>query len=823
MKNRKGLTLIEIMISLVVMSIFVFSLIMAFQNTNVGIFLNRSRTIANALAEEKIEIMKNIDYYRLLVTCPPYNTSYDQIYYPPETFIFGNKSFERRILVEKVKENPTGELVTIQWDTLPDVGLKKITVYVVWNEGGDEKSYFLSNLVRNPDYEITAKIVGTVKNSTTSLALEDVQVFLESMPVYETYTNSAGKYSLDIPEGLNRVVASKHGYFLTRTEAITLVGEQTIDFNLLPKGYGSAAGVVWKHDHLVISQVCAEVWDMYGDPLGRDRYKEVIQLYNPTTYQMLINTTTLKLIYVDDDNNQIMIAPAYKRNTISSKGFLLFVGSLDGATSVYNNISGDATYYALIPIGSGESGGVCIRDSYGIAIDSIAWGNNAWKSAPASAKEGDALILAGSGGLLEQWIVERKAHTTATLTTMGNGQTDQSKGHAFDTQNNNLDLVGGAVASGSRTAQNSLSATETPVSGTPASGAIAFADDDLSSMVVATTGYYYITQISTGAWTLTITSGTLFVQTTFYMYASSTVVRDVVISSVSPYGYIMGTLLKANLQPNSGIRIDGGGQTTTSGSSGRFVLPVPTGTITVTINTNLDKPNYIEITTGPFNVDFGDKIELGQIIVYYNGGVSGTVTSSGGDPLANVVIIAADVATLQERANDMTDINGQYSLSNLASDMTDTYYILPYLSETSGETSTPARYELTFTSTGTYFTDKNFSISQAYAVITGTVTENNQKIKTGVLIIATTSTIAGDPSTINSTFRSGSQVYYSCSSGVEGYFSINVPGAVGAGTLTYYLYAWYSKLGESEAVNSKKSTTIGASAGGKYDAEFSWP
>ena len=128
---KKGVTLVEIMIAMSLMSIGILGMIGSFTYLNRGLQVTKGRTLANNLAQEKIELLKNYSYYRVLVTTETTTDSnfdpaieYDTYPNGMEEIGAGGINFKRYVLIRKLKEN-SGELDDILWDQ-PDEGLKRI-------------------------------------------------------------------------------------------------------------------------------------------------------------------------------------------------------------------------------------------------------------------------------------------------------------------------------------------------------------------------------------------------------------------------------------------------------------------------------------------------------------------------------------------------------------------------------------------------------------------------------------------------------------------------------------------------------------------------
>jgi len=237
-RKEKGFTLAELMVAVSILAIFFLAAISAFFGIGRGILITKTRTIATTLAQEKIEFLKNIPYYRLIVST---DTDYDRTYYPPETEIMvGGTQFERRVFVRKVKESG-GNLV----ETNDDCGLKKIKTTVLWEEDGEEKTLEVTNLYENSERSASsAKIYGTITTIAT-VAINRARVVVVENPSWEDYTLADGEYCIRLVPGNYNLRVTHREYFDTIFSASVLEYESvTENASLFAKGRGSVQGRV---------------------------------------------------------------------------------------------------------------------------------------------------------------------------------------------------------------------------------------------------------------------------------------------------------------------------------------------------------------------------------------------------------------------------------------------------------------------------------------------------------------------------------------------------------------------------------------------------
>ncbi|MCL5027628.1 MAG: carboxypeptidase-like regulatory domain-containing protein [Bacteroidetes bacterium] len=131
----------------------------------------------------------------------------------------------------------------------------------------------------NAQSEIKAKIIGHVSDTSTSLPISDVNVFLSTTTIGSA-TDRNGKYEIDnIPEGSYTLVVSHIGYQWQSTP-IKILKSETIelDFNLTPQVIYSSEVVVtadkpakWKEELKTFTE----------EFLGTDEFSDYCTIINP--------------------------------------------------------------------------------------------------------------------------------------------------------------------------------------------------------------------------------------------------------------------------------------------------------------------------------------------------------------------------------------------------------------------------------------------------------------------------------------------------------------------------------------------------------------
>ena len=872
-----GLTLVEVMVAVFFIGILFVSFASMTGQFSKGVFLTKSGTLANILAQEKIETLKNISYYRLMVTkeedlyAP--GPGYDQSYYPPETLIAGDIRFERRVVVYRMEEVDGNLKIVTSPDSSPDTDLKLVKVTALWMQGADEKSLVIENLRENPSrVALDAKIWGYVTSTGTIFwggtisgyndstdsppadraRLGSAKVYVVENPAYETYTETDGRYELKIPTGTWKLYVSKWGSWDYETPSITVAKSQTKKANvqLQEKLKGKVTGYAVFSDRILISQVVASTISPFGYA------QEYMELYNPTTWQWTITDATFDLKIQTKGpgsrpaENILDVPLIFVNNSIQPNGGYYLIASTHTVIIAGDSVTADAYYdepalaaqgLILDLIEKDRAGAVVIADDYGVAIGSVGW--NRINSPAANPSQGwyERSYISSPNGVEEGYTFMRGAYMRGSR-----GWVSYSHGNAYDEKWNQYDYYvtqGAYSLITSTTMPRNTSAVIAPKGGSPAMGAIVTADDGLSTgySIPPTlwTGYFEMT-MATGTWTVMISTRQ------FFMQVSSVNVRAgqttgipnnqtdpawspwpaqttpcVRLTSPTVCGYVTGTI-GLNI---SGIKVDGTSSLfpAFTDSSGRYRLNLSiSGTTyidaTITVNPYPDSghnPNYStergtatvylgQITTRNFNLAQAGKI---------TGLVSTSSINPQGSPLPNMVVKATKGTLVR---TEVTGSDGIFWFLNVA---TGTWTIGPVLD--SGEGSTPSSVEETLT-IGDSVSVGTFVVSGAMGKFYGNIRDSrdNDLIKSGVLIIATTSTIDADnPPVINDALRNSGRALYCGVTHGDGSYEIPVRAG------SYRLYLWFTEASRVAITVHKKtySGPYAVSAGGSYELDMEIP
>ncbi len=215
--NKKGATLIEVLVGLTLVSFLVLTIYLALAKTVASIGESKQRVGAIAIANEKMEVMRNLEYNEVGVI--------DGIVSGPmlafETVIRNNFEYQVYIDVRYIDDEFDGTGV----DDLIPTDYKFVEVVVYWNHLGKTKSIqFNSNFVPNG---IETNMGGgtLVLNALTSGGenVSNVTVNLTSIENnpkvnYTAVTDNLGSLVLQgVPSQNYRITLSKNGYETVRT------------------------------------------------------------------------------------------------------------------------------------------------------------------------------------------------------------------------------------------------------------------------------------------------------------------------------------------------------------------------------------------------------------------------------------------------------------------------------------------------------------------------------------------------------------------------------------------------------------------------------
>ncbi|MBI4678296.1 MAG: carboxypeptidase regulatory-like domain-containing protein [Elusimicrobia bacterium] len=825
---RRGATLTEMMVAMTILTIVAIAGMSSFSFITKSIHKSRTRTLANNLVQEKMEVLKNYSYYQLLVTTHTtvdnnHGVVYDDMTYPPETIgLWGYPTFTRAVHVAYA-EMAGNQISTISYSS-SDTGLKLITSYLLWKDGDMYKTVMIKNLLANPSVSgMDSGLAGTATQSVGG-ALQGAIVEVVGNPNWTAFTDSAGAYSFSVAKGTYSITCSSQGYYqeIKTSIAAPRGSSGNANFTMVKIASGIVSGTVWISTQLVIAGMVVSSDTCNGNdpnpavvpvpdcPAANER--EWIDVYNPTTYTWTITDTTFRLWY---DNKVGGAAPqdiplTFVNTSLPSKAYYLIAST---RTIQVNGVlySADAYYTAEgsnVAIDASDGGIGIAPPGGGPGIrfwDSICWSNESGPQPPTDFKEGACAPT--STGFMDGWQAVRKTHYLSAVV-------DLNYASSYDTDYTTRNWCYDVQVT---TPPRNTSVVRTPLVGRPAHGAMAVASDGRSSPARTTAvdygndqerAQFSILGVTTGTWIVTITSGaymleigtvTVLQNATTYVPNATTVpawpaadASHSILISTSSGGFIQGYVYGAGSSystPIKDIQVDAGGPTATSSGSGYYIINVSSGTVTVNANLNSANSSYgtdsAQVSVGLGEVAAAPDFHLGQ-----SGLISGYVTSGTG-ALPNVVVKASrSGGVLYESYSDNT---GYFYIS--VSTAGTAYTVTPVLAAGQSYATTPTDpLTGTVSGSGQVVHVGTITVTGGMGTITGKVKDDlvtddlEKDITTGVLIIASVGAISDPPAAIYGSSAPGmAYPVYSASSQSDGSYSLEVTAG------SYYMSAYYPR------------------------------
>jgi hypothetical protein len=803
--------------------------------------------MASNLAQEKMQILKQKTYYQILVTTAPAHDStdflpevvdYDTGYFPPESIVEAGVTYTRYTYVQSLRED-SGALSNLAPGT-PDVGMKRITISVVWGQGDGKRKVTVRSVVSNPDTVMANVVFNGVVKSTAGAAIAGGFVKLVEGAGWADTTDSNGNYNINATPGTFTLMASATGYYNSTKSVVIAAGNtQTNNFSLTRIAAGMINGYPWLIDHLVISQVVGSSVDISVTPAFDQEY---VELFNPSTVTWTVaGNVGLKFRRSVDASSKV-IQLTYYNPQIPPGGYYLFAntgtvttnGMSVNADAVWapTNSTSDFPYFAsqgnIIPVdadGAAEGSGALelYNTGDGSTLDRVGWDKSGY---PAPFYEGQAIVQ--TIGLSRNELYARKTSTgdisgvTWTL------------GPAYDSNNNNNDFYDYSSAI-PVPPHNSLSPVTTVVSGTPAAGAVVSCTDGLSASTEAVLlggagsssfAYFSLVNVATGTWTVYITSGTNALPLAsggVTIPSAGSVVNfpgnTTFLDEYRNNGFVTGHVRDAYGAALSGITVtSGGANNTTTASDGSYRLNVLPGTVDITANPAVGGiASYVTASSDTISVQTGQVSSGVDFNLYRGGRLSGFVTRDGVNGLPGVALAILDANSIA-RDQQVSGTDGRFTSVILS---TGIYTVYPSLGTL--ETSTPASSTVTVLGIGGTQFSSTFTVAGALGYINGTVKSGGQPIKTGVLIVVTTTTLTGSPAGPPdlSTATLCGPPYYLVSSLEDGTYTAEVRGSTNP---AYRVYAYFpTPSGSTVALSTATATNVQVVAGQTTTGvNFSW-
>ncbi len=838
-RKKPATTLIELLVATAILSIGILVLAETFKYIQIAIQSSKNKTIATNLAQEKMQILKQKSYYNILPTTAPLYLSdfdpplpYDNYFFPPENILEAGVNYTRYVYIQAVRED-SGEIVILP-PTTPDTGMKMITITIVWDNRGTPKKIQIKSLIANPDTVMSNCVVrGRIWDSSTLSPIENAVVNIAENQGFRDTSDLTGNYSITLNPGDYTLSVQARGYFpVLKSVSVAANETKTEDFSLIKMDTGTITGCPWLRTHLVISQVVGSS----ENAAGYDQ--EYVEIFNPTTYTWTVNGEIglkFQRIY-DSQRKEILID--YYTDYISSESFYLFAntttvmvkGVAKNADAVWSdfNTTADFPYFGnqhnIIPVlgdGTDEGGGALelYQISSGKTMDMVGWNRNNGASGKKTAPFYETNPIPQNAGLQENEQYVRYSSTEGVSLYYG---------PAYDSNDNSVDfyVYSSSVSVVPRNSSNTL----TVISGTPAGGAVVSCSDGLSSAATAyLTGNvpyaeFTMIDVATGAWSVIISSSgysllrdtvTIASAGDVYVFPSTSTFLDTEIS----WGYITGKVTDVSgsaIIPAIAIT-NYTFNTTANTTNGSYTLMVSTGYNTVVANPNNENPNYVSISSQNVFVGLGE-IKSGLDFILYQGArISGFLTRDGVNALPGVPITVSDSnnAVVDQQTSDNS---GRFTTNVIS---TGTYTVTPIVD--SKETVSPSTYSVTLSAPGLTVFSATFTVSNALGYIQGSVSYQGEPVKTGVLIVVTTTTLSGsppEPPDLDYSALTGPP-FYLTSSNENGAYLIEARESTGSG---YNVYAYYFIPGETTCtIVSSSTVNIQVIAGQKTTGvDFSW-
>ena len=811
-----GFALLDVLIAALIVTIVGIAVALAFSNVSRSMVFSRMRTVANNLAQEKVEAVKSISYGDIKVTSAGDLSSYGYDNtnedYVPETVTAAGVQYKRYTTLWLASEQLVGGKTVISTMTPSsfDCGVKKIKVEVKWVSNNRQQSLVLYNLITDPEKETKNGVVyGFVTSTDTTLPLADVEVAVVQNMAWSTITSATGYYIIEttMPATV-QVTAFTDDYFSATSNNITIPARCDLQLSKIPVGI--IDGYVVKNDHLIISLVVATtIYNQYR--YSSDVDEEYVQLYNPTTWQWEIsndwpyNHDYVKFYYVNS-SNQISQFPSmtYRTDSLPSYAYYL-IGNQSHLYLNQTRVDPDA-YYDGNVMTSSAAAGVAICNRYNVWLDSVSWGRVSGEGTvpPSKAVETKGFTVSGKSPIAPGYMLYRIGlGSTGTFTVRGGG--------ANDSNDNSSDFCYEAIGKTCGPPYSS-SLSSPPASGTPACGAFVSSDgcpyNDITDTctVKSDHGAYYCIKVTSGSCNIHISLGNCYADINNISIRDgehktlSTVCLNSSCSgssSSSSSGTISGVVMNGvNNKVLPGILVSVGAYSTITNDKGKYVLLVDTGPYMVIANPNNNSSSW---TSDAESITVPSKtvVTVPNLLVYPATTISGLTRNDVSAPLP-YVMITASVTSVGDLRTVTSGPDGTYKIVGIRTGSCSVY---PIIGDADTYTSDKT-YPVTLAQ-GVENSGNNFTIYSGRGKIRGTARYNNGSITTGALIIATTGPVPADPPpSINSAFIASPIAYYGTVSIADGSYELVVKKGY-----SYNIRVWYARL-----LNNNTITTISKTA-----------
>lgn len=861
--RRAGSTLTELIVASAIMSIGILGLFGAFRFITRSVFVSRGQTLANNLAQERVEYLKNITYYGLLVTTTSAidnsftpGLEYDTVSYPPELISIAGINFTRYTYVNMAQVDD--DLITDVGSNYPDTGMKLITVHVVWTDNGVRKKWSLRNLLENPYVNpLDATITGTITKAAGGGGLQGAVVSVEQNPDWNATTDASGNFNFKVYHGTYSVRASSAGYYdaISTAQVVAKGSSKSYGLSLVQIATGTVSGIAWYNNDLVFSQVVANTFTFVAN--GDETEVEYIELFNPTTFPINVGDDAgsypmpLTIWYYDDAGNTRYLAwtnadpPNWTRQhyistfvapggyyTISNSSYFC-VGSTWVHADMYyfNTAAGGAARTEHIDlIKNDTAGGLYMYrypNSLGYPNDVIGWADN--DSAWPPVYEGTPIPDIGGGndglGVPPGKQLVRVSSPAANMTDIA------WYGRAYDSGSNARDWL--YTYSGGPTffftPYTVAHGTFPVLTGKPAPGAFVSAGDFNSNSTQTLTAYissnslqlpyapFTLKGVSTGTWEIGLAYNTGFplYQTLMQSITTITVTQNVIRSvpvAVSTPAWKATNQFHVHLTSQTGMGFVRG---TVRGGSGNG--PLANIRVEGGGNAKLTGTNgqyFMAVTSGAVNLIAnpnnlnGAYIQSVQPVTVSSSAITvqdfslslgGRIT--GYATSGTTPLSNVVFIALKDGSQAGTGTTDASGNFTIRNLSTATYIVEPVLEV--GQDVNPNDKTVVMTTTGAWFSS-TFTVSGAFGNIYGTVSDAAGPLTSGALLVASTSSISSTPPAVVGSSAPAMTPYYMVSSKADGTYTMPV-----RGSNTYYLSVYVPIIsGASVSITTKTYSGI---------------
>lgn len=869
LRDRRGVTLAELMVATVILSIGVVGAMGSFRYITKAIAGSRIKTIAANLAQEKMEVLKNQPYFQLTVTTdqvtssgynPNFTYDADNYVEAPIT-LWGLPPLNRVVEVDYAQVNGLG-VSTVPFSS-NDTGMKLVTVTVYWTENDIKKKVQFSSYYENPSVAVLdTGFSGTVSINGGGGNLAGAYIQVIGTPKWRATSASDGSYSFQVAPGSYTLVCSSAGFY-SATSSLISVNQGTYasqNFSLLRVASGTVAAksVYSQLSDLLISNVMASSSTFKGTAGGgiTPATIEYFELFNGTTHQINVtNVGSTQKYYLFNFSGKNPAAD--QADVMTNKTPATFVSTYVASGSYYllanasfflqnNWVQADA-YYTGNLHAAGDCGGFQVTTAAGNIVDQVGWNSSSCEAAHPLYINGTIIPTAtgiGSGNQIVRY--------SSACYSSG------AYGRAYDTRDNRNNFHYN-TAGIEYQVKSLASGAFTIISGRPATGGRVFADDG-NSAGAATSDFtlsgtegqtcpvssFTLVGVGTGTWDVsgvtTISSqmvtGVVVAQNATTMIENAVTTPSwpvsglnymALISSITggfAAGVVKGAGADFDTRLSNIVVASSDGQLTRTDSQGYFFLTLSTGSQTVSANYDNSNPNYVSQNQG-VTISQGVITTMSDFHLNAGGYIKGYVTSGTG-ALPNVVVQATNGGG--QTFTDTSDNTGYFYI--FASTSALPYTVKPVLDVMSQYSSAASNncslvsgdIQCNVTTPGATLTSSTITVTGALGTIKGNVTANGSLITTGVLVLVSTASISDPPAAVVASSAPALTTIYAASSQADGTYSVSVR----ASTATYNMRAFYPVVNpDTGGLTQPASQTLtipgGVSAGATLTGRnFAW-